>query len=114
MGPANQNIVAAAGIKCSANILKAWNPQTSGTAVNYGDKTITKTPYSPLNLIYQQGSPAPNYHYPEVVSALLSHAVSSPIYVQDASPYLALLVGAASQAETKVILAHDFSQRRIT
>ena len=74
---------------------------------------VGKSPYSPLNIISQQGSAVPEYHYPEVVSALLTHAVPSPIYIQGASPYLALLIGAATRAETKVIFSHSYSDKRI-
>ena len=80
--------------------------------MSYGDKTVSKSPYSPLNIISLQGTPAPESHYPEVVSVLLTHAVSSPIYIQDASPYLALLIGAATPIETKVILSHSYADRR--
>jgi len=98
LGPIDKNIKSALGIHCSNDVLKNWNPTIQSKAVNYGNKTIRKDPYSPLNIISPQGSPAPANHYPEVVSALLSRAVPSPIYIQDATPYLALLVGAATSA----------------
>ena len=81
-----------------------WNSKLANVT-EFGKFQIQKVPYPSLNLITKAGKPMPRDHFPEIVVFLRNYVVEKSVFIQEASSYLALLIGAATENEVKIVLS---------